>query len=73
MGILSANRLTTAATAAHLDILRRRHRAYLDMAATARARAGKDPQWHQPAESVWCLDRAADTRALITWAKTRAV
>jgi hypothetical protein len=72
MGIRSARRLTTAANTAHLDILRRRHAAYLDMAATARARAGKDPQWHQPAELVWCLDRAADTRTLIAWAKSRA-
>jgi len=72
MGIRSARRLTSAAHNAQLDILRRRHRAYLDMAATARQRAGKDPQWHQPAELVWCLDRAADTRTLIAWAKGHA-
>jgi hypothetical protein len=69
MGIRSARRLTTAATSAHLDILRRRHSAYLGMAAAARARALKEPQWVQPAETVWCLDRAADTRALISWVK----
>lgn len=65
MGIRSARRLTTAAASAQLDILRRRHSAYLGMAAAARARALKEPQWLQPAESVWCLDRAADVRILI--------